>query len=239
MKVSLKSLVVTLIIINIATFFFLLREVGNVKDGVNKLEKKIVPEDTSYIQTYNYILPKMEGYNPTVNKKTVKQIAKVMHHYNLDETKNLTNMYVGQILQESGANHFYKGKLLMSSGGAIGISQITATTAMNYITKILSDEDKKEMKSLGCSDFTSINSVSGLKSLENARTWLKNEKNNITMWGYIVRDMFKRSKDINKTLVAYNVGLGGLQTFLDSGNVITDHQYIVNIKNKLSLINGL
>lgn len=242
---TLKKAFIILITIQILSSLFTMVKVDKLEKKVDKLEKLVIDEDTTYIETYNTILPKIKAFNPKVNVVTVKRIAKVMHYYGLDKTKNSTNMYVGQLLQESGANQYYakghplEGKLVVSSGGAIGVAQITPTTAMNYLSKIVSKNDANDMKKLGCTDFSFISRESGLKRLEGVRKWLKNEKNNVVMWGFIISNMFNKNKDINKTLVAYNAGLGGLKTYLDSGNVVTNHEYIISIKNKLSLISDL
>jgi hypothetical protein len=38
-------------------------------------------------------------------------------------------------------------------------------------------------------------------------------------------------------LVKYNAGPGGYQSYINSGHKISNHHYIVGIKNKLSKIN--
>lgn len=213
---------------------FTMIKINTIEDKVNKISNILSIEDTSYKSTYNKILPKIKDFNRNASFKTVQNIAKVMHYYNLDNTNITTKMCMGQILQESGANQFQKeGKLVVSSGGAIGIAQITPKTALGYMKNIITDKDIKDMLHLGCTNFSFV------KTTYDVKTWLKNEKNNIVLWGYIMHDLFKHNKDIEKTLVCYNAGIGGMQTYLDSGNVISNHEYIKNIKNKLASINAL
>lgn len=231
-------------------FWFIMNKIDTVETKVNEMSKDTIPtkiiEDTAYKATYNYIKPKIITFNNQADTNAIKLIAEVMHHYGLDKTKKRTNMFIGQILQESGANQFYRsghpleGQLVVSVGGAIGITQITSYTAYCYMTKIISEEDKKEMRKLGCTDFKFVNKKGSVENkLVEVRKWLRNKDNNIILWGYIVNDIYTKINDINKTLVAYNVGLGGLKTYLDSGCVASEHEYVINIKHKLSRINAL
>lgn len=248
MKLSteVKFGVTLILLVQFIGFITIDRKVEKIEVKVNKIANVVAIDDTTYKETYNEILPKIKQYNEDVNPNTVQTMAKVMHHYGLDKTDNSTKMFMGQILQESGGSQYYvsghplEGKLIVSSGGAIGISQILPSTALGYMSKIVTKKDKIEMARLGCTDFAfAKNNTGDVSKMDRARAWLKNEKNNIILWGYIMHDLFKRSKNIEKSLVSYNAGIGGMQMFLDSGNVLSNHEYIINIKSKLASVSGL
>ncbi len=247
---TVKSMLFGIIMSNLLIFWFIMKKIDTVESKVNKLTKDSVivkkTIDTAYKATYNYILPKIINFNDQADTNAIKRIAEVMHFYNLDKNKKRTNMFIGQILQESGANQFYRsghpleGQLVVSVGGAIGITQITSYTAFCYMTKIITDKEKKDMIALGCADYKFLNKKGSVESkLPKVKEWLKNKDNNIVLWGYIVQDIFKKVNDINKTLVAYNIGLGGLKSYIDSGCVVSEHEYVINIKHKLSRVNAL
>lgn len=225
-------------------FIYLLHRIDIIEKKVDRLNIDTLKvrthfDDTTYKPTYNYILPKIIHFNDKADTNAIKCIAKVMHHYKLDKTKKVTIMFIGQILQESGVNQYYcvgplTGQLVVSCTGAIGISQILPSTALSYLSNS-TEKEKKEMTSLGCTDFNFVNKKTW-SNKDKIKDWLMKKENNIILWGYIVHDMFSKNKDINKTLLAYNIGEGGLKMYLDSGNVVTDHEYIISIKNR---VNGL
>lgn len=247
---TVKALIFGVIITNLLIFCAVMQQINRIENKVDKITKDTLiiktPVDTAYKSTYNYILPKIKKFNEKADTSAIKRIAEVMHFYKLDKNKKRTNLFIGQILQESGANQYYysghplEGQLVVSCGGAIGITQITSYTAFCYMTKIITEKDKKDMLALGCNDFKFVNKKGTVESkLPKVKEWLKNKDNNIVLWGYIVQDILKKVQDINKTLIAYNVGLGGLKTYLDSGCVVSEHEYVININKKLSRVSAL
>jgi hypothetical protein len=218
---------------NLLVFMLLLPSVVS----TTKTEKEL-PKD--YVMIYE----SFKNYNPEIDSTSVMNFTKVINHFKLNEDKVELKYLLGQILLESGAKHRYPkrykkrhGKLVVSSTGAIGFSQILGSTALDCMVRLMDDFDKKEFILLGASDFNFAYDKTKGKWLrvKLAKDWLGNERNNMIMWGYIMnRNLGKRK--IISALVGYNIGNGGLRKYLRNGNNPSQHHYIKGIRKRFKHI---
>jgi len=160
----------------------------------------------------------------------------------LDTIPEMLDWCVGQILLESGAKQYHQtgypkeGQLVRSSGGAICIAQILPSTAYGYLNKYVTTEDAIDMATLGCTpfDFIVADSCSRTKGINLSREWLKDETNNLILWGYIMRRKLNQRPNILKVLITYNAGTKGMNTYVNNGGQLHNHKYVKGIKYKLN-----
>lgn len=62
----------------------------------------------------------------------------------------------------------------------------------------------------------------------------KKKTNNIAMWGLILNYNIMKYNNINKALIAYNVGGGGLIDYIKNGKNLQKHKYIAMINRKVN-----
>lgn len=210
------------------------------------VEKKLTLEESVELQEYNsrfnnnlkYIHPKFHHFNKSIDSNITKKFVEVMIHYNLDESKYKRKMYTGQILLESGAKQYDSyGDIITSYAGAVGLTQIMPATCLDIFKRVIKSKDSLELIKLGASDFTFAHDRSLTKDeqLSLATEWLSNVNNNIILWGFIMSRNLKNTGDIHKQLVAYNVGLGGMNRYISNGGDCSNHIYIRGINSKLSV----
>jgi len=185
------------------------------------------------VEKFNHVLNSMKKYNPDIKNETAKLFISVVEKFNLDSTEYLFNKCISQILKESGAQQYYAsthhkaGQLVISSANAVGISQITLATCYDYLRKSYITGDSLILLTLGCEDFSFVRSNSYQNVKEKLFNWLKNEKNNIILWGYIMRkSIIKRNGNLEYALIAYNGGPGHLIDFINKGLSPQSHSYI-------------
>lgn len=194
-------------------------------------------EMDSINDNFEYAHPKFQVFNPNIDSATTYQFASVMNFYSLDDTEYKRKMYTGQILLESGAKQYKNGKLLLSSAGAVGFCQIMPNTCRGYMQKYMDSTDIEDFYNLGATDFSFAfsDSLSIAQKNKKASEWLSNADNNIIMWGFITRNNLDRKGDIHKQLVSYNLGTGGMQSYVSNGGNCVNHHYIDGIRTKLSV----
>jgi len=223
-------------------------------DGINpKKEIVIIPikfnetnndtlsTDNELNSRFDYVFHRFKVFNPDLDTSTVILFNNVCTHYKLDTTEEMFELCVGQILLESGAKQYYQtnhpksGKLVVSSAGAIGITQIMPATAYGNLKNYVSDDDIKDMLDLGCTPFNHIIDSTCGKSdgIKLSREWLKDERNNIILWGFIMRKKLNKRPSMLKVLVSYNAGTTGMIKFVNNGGLLNLHKYIKGIKIKL------
>ena len=195
----------------------------------------IVPEH------FDYVYNRFETYNPDIDSSTVILFNEVCTNYRLDTVPSLLEWCVGQILLESGAKQYYhkghpkEGRMVRSSAGAIGFTQIMPNTAYGYLTKYVTVDEFRVMSELGA---TSIDFVDDENLTENdirvaSKDWVELECNNIILWGYMMRRKLDKLGPIEQVLVSYNSGTAGMYKFLKNGGNLYKHKYIRGIKSKL------
>lgn len=220
------------------------------KPKVVEVEVPVVVHDTVYVELFgettdlfSYIYPRFKVFNNEVDTTTVDKFIEVMHRYQLDTTDQMIELYVGQILLESGAKQYYpsnhpkSGKLVISSGGAIGFCQIIPSTCYGYLKKYATEADIEVMCELGATDFSFVydETKSKSKRVSLCRQWLTDQTNNMIMWGFITsNNIVRKNGNVVKQLVSYNAGTGGMQDYVNNGGSLHNHHYIKGIHNKLN-----
>jgi hypothetical protein len=200
------------------------------------VEENYIPDNFTII--YN----SFKNYNPYVDSITALRFTDVVNCFGLNDSVTV-RWSIGQILLESGAKQYYQpthpkeGKLVVSSAGAIGFTQILPSTAYGYMIKKISEEDKECFKELGATDFSFAYNkrYSKTKKINMTRVWLMDENNNMVMWGKIMSSKLK-DKPIVDALITYNAGSGGLNRYVSSGRPKIKHKYIRGIKERLSKV---
>jgi len=194
-------------------------------------------DNTKKAKKFNFVFNSMKKYNPDIDKETVSLFISVTEKFNLDSTELLFNTCLSQILKESGAQQYYcsthpkAGELVVSSSKAIGISQITIATCYDYLKSSYNSNDSLILLNLGCDDFSFIKNNDYPDIKDNLFKWLKNEKNNIILWGYIMKkSLIKRNGNLKYALISYNRGPEYLIDFMTNGFKPESHNYVKQIK---------
>jgi len=204
----------------------------NVKQRIdNKLIEKF--DGTNF----DYVHPKFKAFNPNIDTTTTRFFVGVMSAYKLDVTDYHRQMYTGQILLESGAKQYYDdGRLVVSSGGAIGFTQIIPSTCQWMLKTYADSNDINLIKTLGATDFTFVFDTEQSTSTKVAKCkeWLSNPVNNIIMWGFLTSKSLEKKGDVDTQLVSYNMGDGGCRIYIRDGGVVCNHHYITGIMRKLN-----
>lgn len=191
-------------------------------------------------ENFEYVYKRFKVYNPNIDTTTVITFNEVCSYYKLDTTDEMLDLCIGQILLESGAKQYYNsgpkdGQLVLSAGGAVGIAQIMPNTAYANLINYVSIEDADSMYTLGATSIDFIKKDVGKSSLVKlSREWLKNETNNLILWGFIMRRKIDSDKNILRVLVSYNAGTGGMLNYVNNGGSLNSHHYIKGIRNKLA-----
>lgn len=179
----------------------------------------------------SFVRDNFKVYNKTINDDRVNKFVDVLDMFELSVSDRLMAIYVAQICKESGAQHFVDGEVNMSSGGAIGFTQITPTTAFYYLKK---KAKKGELVGLGCEDY---NFIYKTDSVNHVRTkmvkWLSNYKNNVILWGYITKTILDSNNGNHKlALIEYKDGRTGMRRYIKTGKSANSHEYVIAI-NKI------
>ncbi len=162
-------------------------------------------------------------YNPDVSDEVVEQFVKVIHKFKLREHASLC---IYHVCLESSVDPDAQ-----SPTGAIGLCQITPTTAFEVLHK-MPEQDRKLLYDLGVDDFDwaikghySMNGDSPFiaNSLrKKAIRWLKVPDNNMALWGYIMSGYLKEM-DPHKAFLSYRMGEGGARQYKGEAG---SHPYI-------------
>ena len=208
-----------------------------------KANEELSEEDVneSSIKT-DYVGDRFKIYNKEVDSVTISTFITVTHIFSLDTTPELFESCISQICVESQAKHTKNNKVIVSSGNAIGITQIVPTTAHYYLKNVLSKSDIMLFKLLGATDLSFIKTTKQYRMTSYDRkliiTWLNNEKNNLILWGYIMNyNLHVRKYSLPKALIAYNQGRGFLHKYLKSGLNPNDYLYVKHVDKVINIFN--
>lgn len=194
--------------------------------------------DDELIEYFDIAFNTLKEYNPNIDSITVEKIVNTAYNYSLTNDSSIFKLCLGQLLVESNATHknIKTGRIIISSGGAIGICQITSSTAFEYLSKLANYDHLTILENLGCSriDFITDSSFSRKTKILKTKEWLMKKTNNIAMWGLILNYNIMNYNSINKALIAYNVGCGGLITYIKNGKNLKKHKYITMINRKVN-----
>lgn len=214
---------------------------GKTKTQVDTLAmKESNPTDTVRMKRFEKAKRVFSIYNKEVSDETVNTFLDVCEYYDIGKNEEAFDIFIGQICVESGAKQFAKnGKILRSSGNAIGISQIVPTTAFFYLKHYIPEKNRVELSKKGVNfDFidshelttvhvtedSTITYVSG-EARKKTINWLKDERNNLYLWGYIMKRNLGRF-NMFETLVAYNKG----PAYLKHVPSPVTHEYVKKIR---------
>jgi hypothetical protein len=130
----------------------------------------------------------------------------------------------------------------VSTGNAVGITQIVPTTAFHYLRNVVGKDNKDMFFELGATDYDFIfnykrydfvkdgKRIINQQGREEAKTWITNETNNLILWGFIMKHTLECNNNrIINTLIAYNIGGGGLTQYIKAGNDTNKHEYVVMV----------
>lgn len=194
--------------------------------------------DDELIEYFDIAFNTLKEYNPNIDSITVEKIVNTAYNYSLTNDSSIFKLCLGQLLVESNATHknIKTGRIIISSGGAIGICQITSSTAFEYLSKLANYDHLTILENLGCSsiDFITDSSFSRKTKILKTKEWLMKKTNNIAMWGLILNYNIMNYNNINKALIAYNVGGGGLIDYIKNGKNLQKHKYITMINSKVN-----
>jgi hypothetical protein len=232
-----KALRYTLYILIVCTVMIQYNFITNLTNELNSskysLDSALTALDRIQYKKFDYVSNKFKIFNPDIENSTVRQFMKIMRHYKLDTTNTIYDACISQICLESGARQRTEtGEILISSGNAVGITQITPTTAHHYLVNILTEKDGKEFRKLGGSDYTFLGESKKLSKSNRKKLikWLSSTNNNIILWGYIMRHTLKvQDYDLHNALIVYKDGGNGLSRFIEAGNTASEHTYVVKI----------
>lgn len=191
-------------------------------------------------KNFNYAYDILKSYNKHIDTNTVIKITQTANYFSLSNNKKSFKTILGQLLAESGAKHILNDKVLTSNQGAIGIGQILPNSGYGYLIKRCTNVDRLIFKYLGCDDVSFVfnGDLSKSRKVYKMKEWLQDETNNIALWGFIMKKTIDLNHgNVNKALISYNSGSGGLQNYIDSGGSLKNHDYIVSINQKLNLNN--
>jgi len=191
---------------------------------------------------FTIVYESFKSYNPYIDSASAISFANVANCYGISDNETL-KWSLAQILLESGAKQYYQpthpkeGELVVSSAGAIGFTQILPSTALGYMIKKVSSDDVECFNELGATDFSFAYKKDCSKSdkIILTKEWLKDENNNIIMWGKIM-SLELESKPILDALISYNAGSLGWKRYLNAGNIQEEHDYIKGIRVRFKYI---
>ena len=200
----------------------------------NLIKPNGVKKESSKLE--QIVFKSFNKYNKNIEIKTVKKFIEVCDSFNL--TKNI-NTLTAQICLESGAKHYLNDKVIESSGNALGICQITPYTAYLYFKNVISKDDRL-LYELGGDDYTHILSIKNrIKRRKLVKKWLKNETNNLVMYGYIMNHCYNKYGGLKNSLVAYSKGPSYLNKCLKKDKDLDELDYVYSInkiKNSLKTL---
>lgn len=208
---------------------------------IDRIEKALLETASITLpENFDYAYVRLKAYNPSIDTATIIKIVATANKFAITNKLENFKWGIGQLLVESGGNHTDKDGVIISSGGAVGIGQILPSTAYGYLINRAKDIDKQILKQLGCTDISFIynNKLTKKIKIQQAKAWLKNETNNIAMWGLIMKDNLCKHKGVMTALATYNMGPLGLKTYLDSGNTVQNNEYVLAVQQKVNLVEG-
>lgn len=215
---------------------------------VNKLDNPEYEAKSliSLPDNFDFAYARLKAFNPSIDTATVIKITATANKFALSNKLETFKWGIGQLLLESGGSQYYRegtpkaGDLIVSVGGAIGIAQILPSTAFGYLTTRAKEEDKKILKELGCTDISFLfnKKLNRKTKIAQVKEWLKNETNNIAIWGFIMKNNLEKRSNVMTALATYNMGDGGLKTYLDSGQTVQNSDYVIAVKQKVDFVEG-
>ncbi len=190
----------------------------------------------------------MSVYNPKTTWKEAEDVEKVITDNGLQEWRW---ELVSQLCVESGASQMSRktGKVKESHSGALGIAQITPTTAFHILRYGMGKEERLGLEKKGASSTAWIDQLSyeksedgrprlSAKARRETSKWLGDRENNLILWGEIMRRYKERYQEFDRAAVAYARGEGGLRRHEESFSS-SDHIYSKHVDRVLEKLSEL
>lgn len=179
---------------------------------------------------FNYVYEKFKVYNENIDSSTVNMFLDVTNKFGLDTNEYTYNMCIAQLCVESGAKqHYTDGSVVTSSGNAVGISQIVPNTGYRFLKNVVHKDDSL-FKVLGGTYYGHIINKGRRKAREDVKNFLAIEKNNLILWGYIMRYSFEKADGkLEDALLIYNQGEGFYRRFIKRKKNVTNFDYVNHI----------
>lgn len=171
-------------------------------------------------------------FNPNVPDRTVRTFIDVVSAYGLEE---VYEPCIHQLCLESAMN-----PMAVSKGHAIGLCQITPTTAFDVLHRADPNEVSR-MKKLGASSVawavdgqysTRTDSTGKVKKFiaaplrKKAIEWLNDPENNLILWGHIMHGNLQTLSP-KRAFLAYRLGGGGILRYKGDPS---DHPYMAGME---------
>jgi len=158
---------------------------------------------------------------------------------------------VSQLCVESGASQFNRrtGKVKESRTGALGIAQITPTTAFHVLRYGMTKEQRTALENKGATSTEWINDLSyeknesgnprlSTKARREVSKWLGIRKNNVILWGEIMSRYKEKYKDFDRAAVAYARGEGGLRLH-EKSSTSSEHIYAKHVDRVMEKLSDI
>lgn len=195
------------------------------------------PSSIKELEQRTIVLEYFGHYNKKLEASTVDNFMKVSKLYGFVEDDEVFLDCIHQICLESQAK-----QSAGNPSGAMGIGQITPTTAFDVLHKMGAGEWNK-MRAIGATSrewavkgkyshtTDSISRPYINKELRSkAIRWLSDENNNLILWGHMMsKNLASMNKD--KAFLCYHMGRGGVERFKGRPS---KHEYIV-LMDKISI----
>lgn len=184
------------------------------------------------------IFADLRTFNPKCDSIQARMTAEALSVFEMSAQRD---RLIAQLCTESSGKHTKNNKVLISSGGAMGISQITPTTAFHFMKYSLKAKDKKRLNDIGVTipDWIvtmkySINENGkrylGSKDREKVKEFLADPRNNISLWTCMMSTL-KDKYGMEKALIAYTDGEGSIK-----GKNPNVHPYVKRVKKNEKLL---
>ena len=221
------------------TLFFLALTSGNISSKEILEETELSITENFNALAFKHVNERFKIYNKDISDNTINKFLSVTHTFNLDDDYTIFNICISQLCVESQAKHKINGKVVTSSGNAVGITQIVPTTGHFHLRNSLTEEDYKTFYQLGATnlDFIKKTNRYRMSSADRALVikWLSDETNNLILWGYIMDLNIKKNGNIHKALISYSGGNGFLNTYLKNGNDPKSYVYVKHVNKVLDI----
>ena len=199
--------------------------------GISDKEKHIC-EDSKMI------FADLRIFNPKCDSAQARMTAEALSAFEMSAQRD---KMIAQLCTESSGKHTKNNKVLISSGGAMGISQITPTTAFHFMKYSLKAKDKKRLNDIGVVIPEWIATMkysideNGKRYLsksnrEKVKNFLADPRNNISLWTCMMSTL-KDKYGMEKALIAYTDGEGSIKEKNPSV-----HPYVKRVKKNEKLL---
>lgn len=186
------------------------------------------------------IIKELRVFNSACDSIQARMAAEAIEAFEMSAQRDLM---IAQLCTESSAKHNKGRSVLISSGGAMGISQTTPTTAFQFLKYGATIEDKKKLEKIGVSIPSWIEKMKystnkdgkrflAQKDREKMKQFLSDPKNNISLWTCMMAKL-EAKYGMEKALIAYTDGEGSIKKKNPK-----NHPYVLRVKKNKKFISN-